>query len=225
MKGVIPWQTDGDWPHSLAELEIDLRRTALIVVDVQNYSKKNSAIVPQCLRLREFFHQHGLEVIYLRVGSLLPGRRDMHRKRAIAWMVTPEGDPPMPMDVHPGTHNHDIVEELLPLDGELVINKNSSGAFNSSSIDRYLQAMGVQNLVFCGSATSRCVDNTARGAADRGYNVMLIEDACIDPVDRNHCTTMRTFGRAFGSVKTTDQVLSQLGALAGDEHAQVPAGA
>ena len=214
MKGVIPWQSASSWPHAVPELEIDLGKTGLIVVDVQNYSDKNAAIVPQCVRLRDFFHQNGLEVIYLRVGSLLPGRRDMHAKRALAWMKPP-GDAPG-KEVYPGTNNHQIVSELTPEPGELVINKNSSGAFNSSGIERYLQAMGLQNLVFCGAATSRCVDNTARGAADRGYNVILVDDACVDPVQRNHCTTVRTFGDAFGAVKTTDQVIAQLGALAED---------
>ena len=118
------------------------------------------------------------------------------------------------MVVYPGTWNHQVVDELTPEPGELVIDKNSSGPFNSSGIDRYLQAAGLQNLVFWGAATSRCVDNTARGAADRGYNVILVDDACVDPVQRNHCTTVRTFGDAFGAVKPTDEVIVQLGALA-----------
>ena len=222
MKGVIPWQEKSSWPHAIRELEIDLEKTGLVMVDVQNYSEKNAAIVPQCVRLRDFFHRHRLEVIYLRVGSLLPGRRDMHAKRALSWMKPP-GDAPG-LVVHPGTWNHDVVDDLAPEPGELVIDKNSSGAFNSSGIDRYLQAMGLQNLVFCGAATSRCVDNTARGAADRGYNVILVEDACIDPVERNHCTTVRTFGDAFGAVKTTDETLADLGALASRSGATVPAG-
>ena len=219
MKGTIRWQTDPDWPHALPELEIDPSRTGLVIVDVQNYSSKNRAILPMCVQLRDFFHKHSLEVIYLRVGSFLPERRDMHPKRALSWVRLP-GDAPGP-EVYPGTHNHQIMNELAPLAGELVIDKNSSGAFNSSAIDRYLHALGLQNLVFCGSATSRCVDNTARGAADRGYNVMLVEDACVDPVDRNHCTTIHTFGRAFGAVKTTQQVLTELGGLL--EPQKVPA--
>ena len=126
MKGVIPWQANSTWPHAVRELEIDLEKTGLVMVDVQNYSEKNAAIVPQCARLRDFFHRNGLEVIYLRVGSLLPGRRDMHAKRALSWMKPP-GDAPA-MVVYPGTWNHDVVDELAPEPGELVIDKNSSGA-------------------------------------------------------------------------------------------------
>jgi nicotinamidase-related amidase len=61
--------------------------------------------------------------------------------------------------------------------------KNSSGAFNSSPLNHYLHALEIRNLVVCGSATSRCVDGTARGAADRGYNVVLAQDVCIDQSD------------------------------------------
>lgn len=211
MKGVIPWQIDSDWPHALRELEIDPRRTGLIIVDMQNYSGSNRIIVPACARLREFFHEHGLEVIYLRVGSFLPDRRDMHHKRALAWM-RPSADQPS-QDVSVGTYNHDILDELAPLPGELVISKNSSGAFNSSGLDHYLHGLGVQNLVLCGCVTSYCVDSTARGAADRGYNVILVEDACQDTSTRNHCATMHTFARAYGAVKSTAQVLVELRTL------------
>ena len=221
MKGTIPWQTDADWPHALRELEIDPRRTGLIIVDVQNYARNIRSIVATCGQLRDFFHENDLEVIYLRVGSLLPDRRDMHRKRGLSWMH-PLGQPPQ--DVSVGTHNHDVLDELAPLPGELVISKNSSGAFNSSALGHYLHAMGLQNLVFCGASTSYCVDSTARGAADLGYNVILAEDACMDSSTRNHCTTMHTFARAFGAVKSTAQVVAELRALLEPELAPTPAG-
>ena len=210
MKGVIPWQTDTSWPHTVRELEIDPRRTALIVVDVQNYSPRNREIVPNCARLRDFFHAHGLEVIYLRVGYLLPDRSDLHPKRALTWMRYAGDASP---SVLRGTPPHDIMDGLEPQPGELAIDKNTSGAFNSTVLGNYLLALEVQNLVVCGSATHHCVDNTARGAADRGYNVMVVEDACIDPDPKNHATTMRTFGRAFGAVKSTSQVIKELETL------------
>ena len=214
MKGVIPWQTDPDWPHGLRELEIDPQRTALLMVDIQNYSSKNQQIAPNCTLLRDFFHAHGLEVVYLRVGHLLPDRGDMHPKRALSWLRLRDRELPA---VLKGTREHDIIDVLAPLPGELVIDKNSTSAFNSSALERYLHALEVQNLVLCGGATSHCVDNTARGAADWGYNVVLVEDACIDPSPQNHAITMRSFGRAFGAVKSTSQVIKELEALLAQE--------
>ena len=134
----------------------------------------------------------------------------MHPKRALAWMRSSSGEP---QDVSRGTHNFEIRDALAPLPGELTIDKNSSGAFNSSALDHYLHALEVHNVVMCGSATSHCVETTARGAADRGYNVILAEDACADHDDRHHRTTMHTFGRVFGAVKTTAQVIIELQTL------------
>jgi nicotinamidase-related amidase len=211
MHSKISWQTDSDSPFVVPELEIDPQRSALIVVDVQNYGGRNHLIADNCVKLRDFFRDHGLDVIYLRVGSLLPDRRDMHEKRALAWLKSSTNDPPQ--DVAKGNHAHDILEVLAPNDSELVLDKNSSGAFNSSALDQHLHSMGIENLFLCGVATNHCVSNTGRGAADRGYNVVLVDDACMDASQEAHEITMRSFGRAMGAVKQTDQVISEMGEL------------
>ena len=209
MKGTIRWQTDPAWPHNAPELEIDLERTALLVVDMQNPDTYD-AIAPNCTRLLDFFRRNSLESVYLRVGYFLEDRRDMHLKRAASWKRRADGSAPATLR---GTWDHEIIDRLAPEAGEMVIDKNSTSAFNSSALDPYLHARQVQNLVVCGTATAHCVDNTARGAADRGYNVILVEDACQDSSERFHEATMRSFRRDFGSVKSTEQVLAELGAI------------
>ena len=64
------------------------------------------------------------------------------------------------------------------------MNKNPASPFNSTGIDHYLRNMALETLVIVGLATGACVMSTTRGAADRGYNCILVEDACatIDPV-------------------------------------------
>ncbi len=66
MRQKFAWQSDVTSPTAVPEIEIDGQRTALIVVDVQNYSQGNWKIAPNCMRLRDFFREKGLEVIYLR---------------------------------------------------------------------------------------------------------------------------------------------------------------
>lgn len=217
MKGTIPWQTAEDWPHRLAALEIDPQRTALIIVDMQNYSDIYMGILPQCQCLLDFFRTHHLPVIHLRVGSLLPNAHDVHLMRRLNWLRTSEDK--AARSCPKGSFDYDIVAELSPWPGELVVDKNSSGAFNSTAIDHYLRAFEVHNLVICGEATSRCVENTARSAADRGYNVILVSDACADHVPQNHETTFHTFARAFGAVKTAEQVIAELSGLLSREPA------
>ena len=55
MRTTIPWQTDVESPHQISELAIEPTRTALIVVDVQNYSPSNWKIAPNCVKLRSRF--------------------------------------------------------------------------------------------------------------------------------------------------------------------------
>ena len=210
MKGTIVWQTDPAWPHNVPELEIDLDHTALLVVDMQNPDTYDD-IAPNCAKLLDFFRGNGLENVYLRVGYFLEDRRDMHVKRAASWLRRADGSAPVKLR---GTDGHQIIDRLAPMSGEMVIDKNSTSAFNSSALEPYLHARQIESLVVCGTATTHCVDNTARGAADRGYNVILVDDACHDFSDRFHAATMRSFRRDFGAVKGTEQVLSELGAIA-----------
>ena len=209
MKGTIPWQTDPDWPHSVPEVEIDLDHTALLIVDMQNPDEYGE-VGTNCATLIDFFRTSGMENVYLRVGYFLGDRRDMHLKRADSWLRRPDGTAP---DKLRGAEAHQIIDRLAPEEGEIVIDKNSTSAFNSSSLESYLRARQIENLVICGTATNHCVDNTARGAADRGYNVILVDDACQDTSLRFQETTMRSFRRDFGAVKRTEQVVTELGGI------------
>lgn len=217
MRGTITWQTADDWPHRLPELEIDPWHTALLIVDVQSYSDLAQQEMPQCRRLLDFFREHRLPVVYLRVGSLLPDAHDVHLMRRLNWLRRSAEGPAR--SCPKGSWQFEIQPDLSPQPGELVVDKNSSGAFNSTAIDHYFRGLEVQNLVVCGEATSRCVENTARSAADRGYNVIIVGDACADHVPRNHQTTLDVFGRVFGAVKTTDEVIAELSGLLSREPA------
>jgi nicotinamidase-related amidase len=55
-----------------------------------------------------------------------------------------------------------------------------------------------------------CVETTAREAADRGYAVTMVEDACATTHEDLHHNTMRNFQRLFGKVRSTDEVLERL---------------
>ena len=205
MRQTIPWQ-DADTPYALRELAIDPERTALLVVDMQQYSGLPPRVLDANLRLRDFFRAHGLPIIFLRVGSLLPDARDQHVKRRLTWLRRP-GDAE-PYRCPRGAPAYEVCTELEPLPTELVIDKNSTGAFTSSPIDLYLRNMAVENLVVTGTSTNHCVDNTARDAADRGYNVMLVDDACADGDPAAHRATLDSIGRHFGVVRRTDDVLA-----------------
>lgn len=77
-----------------------------------------------------------------------------------------------------GEYGHDIIDELAPADGELVIDKPGKGAFYNTSFGDVLAARGIRSLVVTGVTTEVCVHTTVREANDRGYECLVLSD-CV----------------------------------------------
>jgi nicotinamidase-related amidase len=228
-------ETFADWHMPWPEFTVDWRSTALVVVDMQNYGcnpavgvaqmlrEKHPAIadyylarlvrtvIPNAQLLAAAFRRHGAPVLFTRHGPLLPDGRDMidrRRRRDTASMRTTN----TPVLWHRGTFEHEVIAELTPLAGELVVDKNTSSAFNSTGIEWLLRNMGVQTIVAIGVATDMCVETTARDAADRGINSIIVEDAAATFFERHHCAALSSFARVFGQVWSTAQILAAIAA-------------
>lgn len=92
-----------------------------------------------------------------------------------------------------GEYGHDIVDDLKPLPGEIVVDKPGKGGFWATSLHRKLMARGITNLLFCGVTTECCVASTAREASDRGFQSCILED-CTSGFDAGFGkTTMDMF--------------------------------
>lgn len=237
-------KTDKRWivgverfPRPLQRFEIDPRRTALLIVDMQNYlrgpevglgkiigedlpevaayyyPRVREMVVPNNVRLLELFRSHGLPVVFTSVGPELPDGSDLPRWRRIdPHDGTVEGEPRTRFPYYSkAAWERQIIDELKPSPTELVLYKNTSGAFNSTAIDHFLRNMGIEGLVVTGIATNFCVETTARDAADRGYKVVLVDDACSTFDQASHDATMRSFVRIYGLVRDTDEILADFG--------------
>jgi nicotinamidase-related amidase len=77
-----------------------------------------------------------------------------------------------------GEHGHGIIDELAPVDGELVIDKPGKGAFYSTELGTMLSAANITSLVVTGVTTEVCVHTTVREANDRGYECLVLSD-CV----------------------------------------------
>ena len=117
---------------------------------------------------------------------------------------------PARLDVRQRHDAHAIIDELRPLPDELVLNKTTGGAFNSTALHQILRNMGIQHLVITGVATNACVESTARGAADLGFWSVMVDDACATFDPAMHESTLKNFRTIFGKVKTTREVLDDL---------------
>ena len=209
----------------MAERAVEPARAALLIIDMQNasgardgalgrrlraegssvgdyrFDRIERLVTPNALRLRERFRALGRPVLHVTVGAALPDASDAPPHMRKLFVETRN---------HLGSREHEIIDALKPLPGEHLLRKTSIGAFASTNIDSLLRALGAEQLWLCGVSTNMCVESTAREAADRGYLVTLVEDACGTTHEELHQVTMRNFQRLFGRVRSTAQSLEEL---------------
>lgn len=136
------------------------------------------AIVPTVARLMAGFRAAGLPVIHTRECHRpdLSDLPDAKRDRGAPTLRI--GDPgPMGRILVAGEAGAEIIPDLAPEPGELVLDKPGKGAFCRTDFESELGARGLQHLVFAGVTTEVCVQTTMREANDRGYDCLLAEDA------------------------------------------------
>ena len=75
-----------------------------------------------------------------------------------------------------GEYGHDIIDELAPIDGEIVIDKPGKGAFYATELQTVLEKAGITHLIVTGVTTEVCVHTTVREANDRGYDSLVLSD-------------------------------------------------
>ncbi|KAM7201238.1 Isochorismatase-like protein [Naviculisporaceae sp. PSN 640] len=94
----------------------------------------------------------------------------------------------------------------------LIIPKTTYDAFIHTGLEEVLRLRGIERVVVCGVMTDCCVDTTARGAFNRGFETWVVEDACASANKRQHQAGLVGFGYAFGEVLSTEEVLERLDA-------------
>jgi nicotinamidase-related amidase len=138
--------------------------TALVVIDIQNDYFPGGAMELEGAEAAgakagiavKNFREKNLPVIHVRHLSVRPGA---------TFFI-------------PGTRGAEIHASVQPASGETVIEKNFPNSFRNTSLEKQLGELGVKNLVVAGMMTHMCVDASVRHAADLGYKVTLLGDAC-----------------------------------------------
>ncbi len=118
----------------------------------------------------------------------------------------------------PGTDGVEIQPAVLPVDDEPVIVKNHINSFRDTELKQHLDARGVEEVVVVGAMSHMCVDAVVRAAADMGYPVTVLHDACATldlsfggitvPAAQVHAAMMAAFEFGYGTVKSTQDYLS-----------------
>jgi nicotinamidase-related amidase len=206
----------------------DPASTALVIIDMQrdfvepggfgealgNDVSLLQSVVPPLRRVLDAARAVGLTVIHTREGHV-PDLSDCPpaklRRGAPSLRI---GDPGSKGRILVrGEYGHDIIDELAPLPGELVIDKPGKGSFHGTSFGAELQARGITRLVVTGVTTEVCVHTTVREANDRGYECLVLSDCTgsyFPEFQRIGLAMIAAQGGIFGWVAPSEAFLTAL---------------
>jgi nicotinamidase-related amidase len=182
-----PWPYDGNLrPDNTALVIIDMQTDFCGIggyVDKMGYDlSMTRAPIEPIRNVLTLMREQGFTIIHTREGhrpdlSDLPANKRWRSRRAGTNGVGIGDDGPCGKILVRGEPGWEIIDELKPIEGEIVIDKPGKGAFYATRLDEELARRGITHLVFAGVTTEVCVQTSIREANDRGYECVLIEDA------------------------------------------------
>ncbi|MCJ7782833.1 MAG: cysteine hydrolase [Desulfobacterales bacterium] len=212
---------------------VDLARTALLVVDMQNaFAHKGGyfdlvglditpiqRIIEPCRKVINAAHATGIRIIYLQMGCSpdLSDRGSPDAPSSVKSRVLSM------MKEHPewkdkfyiyGTWGAEIIEELKPCEGDIVVKKQKHDGFIGTNLDIILRTLGAKYLFFVGAATNICVESTLRHAFSLDYFPILVSDA-VSQMGSNitQDATLLNVQSTFGWVTNAKELLHAMGSI------------
>jgi len=171
---------------------------ALIIIDIQNFYFEGGSVpltgpveaAKQARRVLDRFRERRLPVVHVR-------------------HVPASG---------PATDQYAIRPEVAPTAGEKVVEKRYANSFRDTSLLEVLRGLGVKRLVIAGMQTHMCVEAAARAAADLGFEVTVVADACATrpleyggvkvPAEQVHASTLAALKGTYAKIVTADELLN-----------------
>ncbi|MCL7999722.1 cysteine hydrolase [Brucella sp. 21LCYQ03] len=204
-------------------VKLDPKSSAILFIDVQNFCARRdggefkevsatemetkyayyfdrlaTVAVPNMQRLLAQFREVGIEVLHTTIESLTLDGRD----RSLDYKITG-------FNVPKGSWDGRVIDELQPLEDEIILPKSSSSVFISTHIDYLLRNLGVRQLVLCGLLTDQCVESAVRDACDLGYLVTLVPDACASYTPEREQFSLNAI-KGYCRQLSTDELLAEI---------------
>jgi ureidoacrylate peracid hydrolase len=211
-------------------LEVDFKKSAIVVVDMQNaFASKGgmldiagveitdaSRVIRTIQSVLDAARENSVAIVYLRMAykpdlsdSGGPTSPNFHKELAMTLMcLRPELKGKVLTE---GTWDAEIVDDLAPQTGDLVITKTRYSGFSGTPLDSQLRMRGIQYLFFAGIATNVCVESTLRDAYFHDYWPILLRDATMPAgPPAAHDATLFNVESFFGWTITSEELLSHL---------------
>ena len=208
----------------IEELKIDPKKTALLLVDLQNefvlrdfgealqfkeagewerwipfHDRLDDIVIPNNKKLLDFFRENDLTVTYGRIACL---REDGEDRSPVQKS---EGWNGMLLPVN--SYAAQMVDELAPQENEIVVNKTTDSVTTGTNYLTLLRFMGIETVVVTGIVTDQCVASTVRGLADDGFKVICVEDACAAGSMELHDAELKIMSVIYCDVMSTDETI------------------
>ena len=201
-----------------AKLEIDPRKTAILVVDMQNaFIDKAGSLarmgipvertgrpIPHIQRILARGRAAKMPVIFLRMVL----RKDFADAGILGKVF-----PPLRELGHcaEGSWDAEFVPAMQPAAGDFVIDKNRFSGFFETRLDTTLRCLGADTLIVTGIATNVCVEGTVRDAFHRDYRVIVPREATGSYTEAMEAGALANFEFAYARVASVDEVMAALG--------------
>lgn len=192
----------------MSEFQLDPRHAAVVVIDLQQGIVGRSCaphpaatVVANTERLLAAARRSGAGIVLVHVGGAPDGGDRLY----------PEADQPMQSSTPLPPDWSELIPELNRQPTDLVILKRQWGAFYGTDLDLQLRRRNLSTLILCGIATEFGVESTARDAYERGYRLVLVEDAMTALNAESHTNAIERIFPRIGRIRSTDQVLAALG--------------
>jgi ureidoacrylate peracid hydrolase len=198
---------------------LDPRRTALLVVDMQNafmmpgvahaYCQYAESIVPNVNRLAQAMRETGATVVWIKTTF---GEQSLVTWPVLHDMAGPERTPRRIAALADGSEGHAFWAGLDIRPADLIVNKDRYSAFiqGSSDIAEVLRARGIDTVVVTGTVTNVCCESTARDAMMSNFKTVMVTDANAGHTDEEHNASLVAFYLSFGDIMSTDHLIACL---------------